>query len=174
MSSARVRAVATALTAAGMATAMMTVALEAMYRQLPPGERAPMPPRRITLNAAAAVGLAGRLDEPARFGASLLLHALYGTGTGGVVYALLCRLPRLRVAGGALAGIVVYLLGYAGWLPLLKLYPPISQEAPARSGQTIAAHLVWGIVLGWCARADIHLYSFGAASSPGPTARPVP
>jgi hypothetical protein len=156
----RLRDAMRGLAAGGAATAVMTVALEALYRRLPPGERAPMPPRQITVHAAEAVGLARRLDEPARFRASLLMHATYGTGTGAVVYALLRRAPGPGPVTGMLAGILVYLLGYAGWLPLLKLYPPISEEAPARSGQTLLAHIVWGAVLGSCARSDLRLSSF--------------
>jgi hypothetical protein len=153
------------LIAGGAATAVMTAALEALYRRLPAGERAPMPPRQITVHAAEAVGLARRLDEPARFRASLLMHAAYGTGTGAAVYALLRRAPGPGPVTGMLAGVLVYLLGYAGWLPLLKLYPPISEEAPARSGQTVLAHMVWGAVLGWCSRSDLRLSSFRGATA---------
>jgi uncharacterized membrane protein YagU involved in acid resistance len=148
--------------AGGMATVIMTVALEAMFRRLPHDQQAPMPPRQITVHAAEAVGLARHLDEPARFTASLVMHAAYGTGTGAVVYALLRRFPASGIIGGILAGIIVYLLGYAGWLPLLGLYPPIPEETAARSGQTLAAHIVWGAVLGWYTQADTRLSSFRA------------
>jgi putative membrane protein len=140
----------------------MTVAMEAMYRRLPAGQRAPMPPRQITVHAAEAIGLAGRLDDDQRFAASLALHAGYGAGTGLVVYALLHRLPLPRLLGGVLAGVGVYLLGYAGWLPLLRLYPPIPREPAARSAETLACHVVWGAVLGWSAMADPRLTSFQA------------
>lgn len=154
------------LAAGGTATAMMTVVLEALYRRLPADQQAPMPPRQITVHAAEAVGLAKRLDESARFKASLLMHAAYGAGTGAVVFALLRRLPGPSIVGGMLAGIVVYLLGYGGWLPLLGLYPPIPRETASRSGQTLAGHIVWGAVLGWFAGTDIRLSSFHGESCP--------
>lgn len=160
------RNVAAALAAGGAATVAMTVAMEAMYRRLPPGERAPLPPRQITIRAAAAIGLAGRPDESVRVATSMVLHAGYGMGTGAVVFALLRRRPGAGVGDGVLAGLAVYLLGYAGWLPLLRLYPPIPRETLARNGLTIAAHVVWGAALGGCAKADMRLSSFRAAVGP--------
>ena len=130
-----------------VATAAMTVAMEAMFRLLPRWQRFPLPPRYLTVRLAARAGVAETMDEPARYRATLLSHFAYGTGAG-AGYALLARrLPLPSPIGGILYGLVVYVVGYVGWLPALGLYQPPTRETAARDALLVASHVVWGATL---------------------------
>lgn len=75
----------------------------------------------------------------------MLAHFGYGTGAG-VLYSLVHR--ALRPAGpvplGPLFGAGLWVAGYAGWLPLVGLYLPPTDEPKSRVGMQIVEHLVYG------------------------------
>ena len=72
------------------ATVPMTLAMEAMHRQLPRGERYPLPPRLVTMRVAEQAGIKEQLDEEEREDLSLLAH--YGMGTAmGALYGSLAQ-----------------------------------------------------------------------------------
>jgi uncharacterized membrane protein YagU involved in acid resistance len=56
------------------------------------------------------------------------------------------------VGTGALYGLALWLVSYQGWIPALGLLPPPEQDAQGRTMAMIAAHLVYGAMLGWMAR----------------------
>lgn len=128
-----------------VSTAAMTLAM-AVARLL--GSGGQEPPRRI---AAAFLDLAGiqrgRTEETA---AALVLHQAFGAGAG-VGYRLLRRMlatPGPAVLLGMGWGLAVWAISYAGWVPALRLLPPPSADRPDRQVRLVAAHLVYGAVLG--------------------------
>ena len=135
--------------AAGLvATLPMTVAMAAMHRQLPAGERQPLPPRRITMRAAGKVGARKHLDESQRTVATLVAHFGYGTAVGSALAALAPRGTAKAAAAGAAFGLAVWAVSYLGVMPALGLYPPATRDTPRRNLLMIAAHLVWGSTAG--------------------------
>jgi uncharacterized membrane protein YagU involved in acid resistance len=81
--------------------------------------------------------------------ALLTTAAHFGFGTSiGVAFALA---PKLRSvppeAQGALFGLAVWALNYAGVLPALGILPP-PDDAPGRTATMLPAHVVYGATLG--------------------------
>ena len=81
---------------------------------------------------------------------TVLVHVGFGAAMG-AAFTLLHR----RVARGvppAAAGIAfalgVWALSYKGWAPALGLMPPAERDRPGRPQTMIAAHIVYGAVLG--------------------------
>lgn len=131
-----------------IATSPMTTLMLILYLRLPWQERFTIPPWKITTQIEKALGLyrpRGPLDRLQR-----VLAAHFGFGAAaGSLYGLLGSInPWPSLPSGVLFGIVVWLSSYMGWLPLLQLYQPPTQESPRREGIMLAAHLVWGAVLG--------------------------
>jgi uncharacterized membrane protein YagU involved in acid resistance len=127
-----------------VATVPMTLAMEAMHRQLPEKERYPLPPREIAMNLAEEAQVKEYLDEGERLGLTLAAH--FGMGTAaGVAYGLLGRrLPLPAPLAGAAFGLAVWAGNYLGLLPALGILRPATDHPPRRTGLMIAAHLVWG------------------------------
>lgn len=102
-------------------------------------------PETVSAHAEEAVGLREHLPEPAFQVSWLMQHFGYGTN-GGVGYALARRFLPVEqpVLAGMMYGIALYLIGYAGWLPVLHLYP-LPQRNPRRKvAMLVAEHLVYG------------------------------
>ena len=95
----------------------------------------------------------GRLDpfhsEEERDVAGSALHLAIGAGLG-VVFGLLRRFaPGMRLPGtGVIYALGVWAASYAGVLPAVGLMPPPHRDRPGRPVAMIAAHVVFGIVLG--------------------------
>jgi hypothetical protein len=102
------------------------------------------PPEAIVRQAGAltAVEPRGRLADAL----AVVAHLGFGAGTG-AAYALLpaSRRPVLR---GVLVGEAVYAVSYAGWVPALGALPRATRDRTARQAVMVAAHLVYGAVLG--------------------------
>jgi hypothetical protein len=107
------------------------------------------PPRKITWHALRrAVGPVR--SWRARNAASTAAHLAFGAAAGSVFEAAYARWGR-RGAGplaGAAFGAAVWLVSYAGWVPALGILPPPHRDRPGRQGWMLAAHLVYGAVLG--------------------------
>jgi uncharacterized membrane protein YagU involved in acid resistance len=125
-------------------TAAMTAAMVAMYQRLPSGDREPLPPRYIAMNVAHVVGLTKHLSQRQRLVVTLTMHFAYGTAAGPGYTLVTGRLPIPPLARGLLYGLLVYLGGYAGWLPLTGIYRSPRQESAPRNALTLVSHLVWG------------------------------
>lgn len=130
------------------ATAPMTLAMLAMHRALPRGQRYPLPPRKVTMNVLDALRLKRHLDEPQRKAATLVSHFGYGTVMG-AIYAPLA--PRVRLPGvltGVTWGLIVWTASYLGLLPAADLHEPATRHPRERNALMIVAHIVWGAALG--------------------------
>lgn len=147
--------VLTGAVAGFVATAPMTLAMKAAQRMLPPQERHPLPPRRVTMRALRKTGVRPHvdLDEGERRGLTLAAHYGYGAAAGSVFGLLAPRNLRDAVAAGVGYGLLVWAGSYFGLLPALGLHPPATKESSPRNGMMIAAHVVWGATLGGIAHA---------------------
>lgn len=106
------------------------------------------PPVAITRSVLRDAGV-DRPSAPASVIAPLA-HLGFGA-TGGLIYARARRLVP-GVPGwllGALFGLAVWAVSYKGWIPALGILPPPEDDRPGRPAVMVAAHLVYGLVLGW-------------------------
>jgi hypothetical protein len=110
------------------------------------------PPTTITRTALRGAGI----ERPAEAVsvAAPLAHLGFGA-LGGVVYSLVRRLTP-GVPGpllGILVALGIYAVSYKGWVPALGILPPPEEDRPGRPAVMIAAHVVYGLVLGRLIRA---------------------
>lgn len=102
------------------------------------------PPEAIVRRAGAltAVEPRGRLADAL----AVVAHLGFGAGTG-AAYALLppTRRPVLR---GVAVGQAVWAVSYAGWVPAMGALPPAHRDRPGRQAVMVAAHALYGAVLG--------------------------
>lgn len=130
-----------------LATAPMTVAMELLFRRLPPSQQYPLPPRELTMAIASRTGLASMMpSERARVGATLAAHFGYGLFAGALYPLTFRRQPRHPLLHGSLYGIAVWVLSYFGWVPALKILKPASEHPRQRRWLMIVVHLLWGAV----------------------------
>ena len=135
-----------------VATTAMTLSMAAMFRHLARSERYPLPPRELTERTAASAGIRGGMDETQVQAATLVSHFGFGALMGGL-YVPLFHGRRAPGAGSGVGfGLLVWAASYLGWVPGLGLLRPASEHPPRRNGLMIAAHVVWGTVLGAVAR----------------------
>lgn len=102
------------------------------------------PPEAIVRTAGAAVG-----SEPQGRTADLLASAAHlGFGASvGAAHALLP--PRRAGVPSALAlSLAVYVASYQGWVPAVGALPRASRDRSDRQAVMVAAHLLFGAVLG--------------------------
>ena len=133
--------------AAGVvATAAMSVPMLIAGEMGAMGEQ---PPKRIVRTV---LGLAGNADasEGTQDVAASLAHLAFGAG-GGATFALASRALRLPVppaVQGVVFGLGVWATSYKGWIPVLGALPDADLDRPDRQRTMIAAHVVYGAVLG--------------------------
>jgi uncharacterized membrane protein YagU involved in acid resistance len=137
--------------AGAVATAPMTAAMFALQRMLPGEAGAPLPPRVITENAAAAAGVDDALHEMPEEGkeaATLAAHFGYGATAGAAYTAFAGKSGLHPAAEGALYGLAVWGGSYLGVMPATGLYRSATELPAQRNLLMIAAHVVWGASLG--------------------------
>ncbi|HYD98016.1 MAG TPA: hypothetical protein VEH84_01415 [Alphaproteobacteria bacterium] len=128
------------------ATLPMTLAMVAMHRRLPQAERYPLPPSEILLAMERRAGIEDRVGPGAHLAATLAAHFAFGA-LAGAGYGALPRSDRPLAAANAF-GLAVWTGSYLGWVPGLRLLKPATRHPARRNALMIAAHLVWGSVLG--------------------------
>ncbi len=125
----------------------MTVAMVAMHRRLPPGQRGPLPPYHISMAAAERVGMRCYLAGNSRLATTMTLHFAYGTTVGALYVPFSCIMPGRDLPKGLVFGVLVWAGSYLGWLPITGLLSPATRHPAARNALMIVAHLVWGTVI---------------------------
>lgn len=75
--------------------------------------------------------------------ASTLLAFGYGS-TGAALYSAIRKEPRVLLDGAAL-GATIWAIGYLGWLPALRLAPPVRRQSPGQIAMSLAQHLIYGV-----------------------------
>jgi uncharacterized membrane protein YagU involved in acid resistance len=132
------------------ATVPMTAAMTLLQRELPSARRQPLPPRQITVRVAREVGLAKYLGPAERTAATAVAHFGYGAAAGALYGAIAPALPGPPLGKGIAFGLAVWAGSYLGWLPAAGILRPATHEPAGRNTMMIAAHVVWGAVLGLC------------------------
>jgi hypothetical protein len=133
-----------------IATAPMTAAMVLIHRLLPPLQRYPLEPYRITRRVARRLGLGGVLDDKGKqVAATAVAHFGYGAAAGAIFPALLGWLPVSAVLAGMVYGLAVWIASYLGLMPALSILRPATKHPSHRNLLMIVAHLVWGAALGW-------------------------
>jgi hypothetical protein len=135
------RGMAAGVVATGAMTAVMFLAQRAGFM----GE---MPPTKITRGLLRRSGL-GTADE-AETAASAVAHFAFGAVAGGLFAEGLSYAGRRDAAVplGLIYGAGVWAFSYSVPIPALHLMPPPPRDRPGRPQSMLAAHLVYGAILG--------------------------
>ncbi len=107
------------------------------------------PPQIITDAALDAVGVEQPTEALSRRAAAAA-HVGFGTAVG-AVFGLLQETIQPRspaVLNGVVFGLAVWALSYEGWVPGLGIMPRPENDRDGRPTSMIAAHVVFGAVLG--------------------------
>jgi uncharacterized membrane protein YagU involved in acid resistance len=131
-----------------IATGPMSVAMALLYRRLPWWQPWSLPPREITANMLKSIGVHEHMSREAETVATTVGHFAYGTFAGAVYGALPGAIRRHALTSGVLYGLAVWAGSYGAGLPALRLATPLPYRSGKRIGLMIAAHVVWGAVLG--------------------------
>lgn len=123
-------------------SALMLVAQRAGFRH------AEQPPKRIVEHFLDVGGIRRRASVDNTV--ATVLHVGYGAllGIGYRALRRRTRLPGPAVLHGAFYGLAVWAANYAGWLPSADVMPPPQRDVKPRRATMIAAHLLFGGVLG--------------------------
>ena len=131
-----------------LATVPMSLCMLLGWRLLPRQEKYHLPPRLITDELTARVGIANHLSENQLVGLTIFSHFAYGALTGGL-YALVEHVIPLHARlKGVLAGITIWVGSYLGWLPAMEILTPATQHPWRRNLLMLVAHAIWGVTLG--------------------------
>lgn len=131
-----------------VATAPMTVFMEAAHRFLPRHEQYPLPPGEITAAVTADAGVHDELDREQHVALTLFNHFAYGTGCGALYGPLANTVPLSPVIKGIGFGLGVWAISYLGLLPALGILRPATEHPARRNLLMIVAHVIWGSVTG--------------------------
>jgi hypothetical protein len=127
----------------------MTAVMLLLHRVLPGYQRYPVEPYRITTRLARRLHVSRLLDDkPEQIAATSVAHFGYGAAAGALFPPLCNRLPLPASLSGMLYGLAVWAGSYLGLVPALGLLNPATKHPARRNLLMIAAHLVWGAVLG--------------------------
>lgn len=133
------------------ATAPMTLAMEALFTQLPKRDQQPLPPQQITERLADSANVRHDFSRTEIESAAMFNHFAYGTAAG-ALYGALDKQTVSWPYSGVLYGLGVWTISYMGLLPAANILPPATRMSANRNGVMIAAHVVWGLSLGWATR----------------------
>lgn len=134
--------------AAGLvATVPMTLFMRSIWKRLPEQEQYALPPRQITRNVIRPRRFF-RISPEKQTLLTLLLHFLFGAAAGSAYGLVEEKIPLRESVKGPLAGLVVWAGSYLGWIPAMGILPPATEHPWRRNAMMIAAHLIWGLVLG--------------------------
>ena len=134
--------------AAGLlATFPMTLFMLIAWKRLPEREKYPLPPRLITRNLVKEIEPLQNLGRRKLTALTLLLHFLFGAGTGSLYGILVERIPLQQSIKGSLYGMAVWSGSYLGWIPAFGILSPATKHPWRRNVLMIAAHFVWGTAL---------------------------
>ena len=137
------RRVVIAAIAGLVGTALMTAAMEMLWRRLPRDERYPLPPREI-IERTLPDPVRPYAGEAPRRGLTLLAHF----GFGAAAAALFGSLFRTRrPVAGAGYGVAVWAASYLGWIPAFGILRPAHRHPARRNALMIAVHIVWGAAM---------------------------
>lgn len=124
-----------------------TLATAAMSGLMLAGGRAGLlgqqPPKRI---ARAFLPGHRHLVKPGERVFGTLAHFGFGASSG-ALFGLLAGDRRARIPLGIGYALAIWAASYQGWVPEMKIMPPISRDLPGRVAVMAAAHVVYGTAL---------------------------
>ncbi len=131
--------------AGGVATVGMTAAMMFMYRCLPRRQHYGLPPEQIVDELLERADVDHEFSHRQFEAVAMLAHHGYGTSMG-AVYGILEPHGRHAppVVSGMCFGLLVWALGYLGWLPAMGMDAAATREPAQRNALTILSHLIWG------------------------------
>ncbi len=134
--------------AAGLvATVPMTLFMRSAWKRLPAQEKYALPPRQVTRNVIRPRRFF-RLSPEKQTALTLLFHFLFGAAAGSLYGTVEAKIPLQESLKGSLAGLIVWAGSYLGWIPAFEILPPATEHPWRQNLMMIAAHLIWGSVLG--------------------------
>lgn len=135
--------------AAGViATAAMSVFMKAWQSAVPRERDEAIPPREPVEAVAEKLDVWDEMPPASRSALTWLSHFGYGT-TMGIAYAGgRSDLGGPPAVSGALFGLGVWAASWGAWMPALEIARGPEEKSAERNALLIAAHLVWGAVLG--------------------------
>jgi hypothetical protein len=92
-----------------------------------------------------------RLAGKPRLPVVVIEHFAFGAAMG-AAYAAAAPLIRPGPLSGMATGAAIWKASYDGWIQAAGIMPPVQNDEPARQGSLLAAHLVYGLVLGLVVR----------------------
>lgn len=108
------------------------------------------PPEKITeaaLDEAADEPVDEAVDEPVQDALAVVNHFAFGAAAG-ALFGIVRREEMPALAQGIAFGLAVWTVSYKGWVPAFNIMPPPQQDRRGRPASMIAAHIVFGGVLG--------------------------
>jgi uncharacterized membrane protein YagU involved in acid resistance len=129
------------------ATLPMTAVMFAVQLVLPRSSQIPPEPQIITDELLQRANIYQEITERERKLASLINHFAYGAVCGAACATVAGARLQLSPSTGLVAGLLVWMGSYAGWLPAAKILPPPPDRLPGRNILLLAAHSVWGLSL---------------------------
>jgi hypothetical protein len=141
------RLIALGSVSGAIATAVMSAVMLVARRA---GLMSELPPHEIASRSVDRTPARDDAHSDERRGLGWITHFVFGAGAG-ALYALLrnvVRTPGPAWFHGAGYALGVWFVSYMGWLPALGLMPRADRDEPGRQPAMVAAHLVFGAVLG--------------------------
>lgn len=135
------------LAAGFVATGPMTAFMEAAWQHLPTKYQYPLPPREITEEVGESAGYWDEVSERTKWASTMAAHFGYGAACG-AMYSLVVPKSRQGIGTGVAFGLGVWSMSYLGLLPALGVLSLATKHPASRNALMIAAHAVWGGVLG--------------------------
>lgn len=129
--------------AGAVATGAMTVHMLWAERS---GRVDDLAPEHITDAGLAALGV--RPSEREHAAATTLAHLGFGASAG-AIYALGARRRAGNLAVGLTYGLAVVAASYQGWVPALRILPPLSEASIGRRNELLVSHVIYGTTLAW-------------------------
>ncbi len=140
-----------------LAGAIATVPMSAvMFAAKQLGLMGQYPPEIIAEKSLDAAGI--HQGEDVNDAVATAAHLGFGASAG-ALFGLLHRrmeLPVPPVVQGIGYGLLVYSVSYNGWIPAIHIMPAPEDDRPGRQPSMIAAHVVYGAVLGQLAARRQH------------------
>lgn len=131
-----------------VATGPMTGIMLGAHRLLPIWHKGPVPPKKLAMAVASRIGLKQHLSKQEKETASWISHFGYGAVMGGLYGPVSRQIPAPPLVKGIVFGLLVWAGSYLGFIPLADLPDAATDQPWERNAMMIAAHIVWGAVLG--------------------------
>lgn len=132
-----------------IATLPMTLAMIVIRRLLPKWNQGALEPHRVTSNVLQKLHITDAKTAESQTAATTIAHVGYGA-TSGALYAIVQRLiPIHPIVRGLCFGLGLCGASYAGWVPALGILPSPAKRPMGRNLLLVAAHAIWGSVLGY-------------------------